>query len=128
MKRITQLVLGMLLAVNVFVFALPAVANAQTTKAAVCEGVGLASDGTCVTTGGSDVGGIIKTVVQILSIIVGAVAVIMVIIGGLKYVTSNGDSSSISSAKNTIIYALVGLTIALLAQVLVKFVIGKVAP
>ncbi len=49
----------------------------------------------------------------------------MIIIGGFKYVTSTGDSASISSAKNTILYALVGLAVVSLAQVLVHFVLNK---
>jgi hypothetical protein len=65
----------------------------------------------------------IKTVVNILSIIVGVVAVIVVIYSGLKYITSGGDSGKIGNAKNTLIYALVGLIVAALAQVLVHFVL-----
>jgi hypothetical protein len=57
--------------------------------------------------------------------VVGVIAVIMIIIGGLKYVTSGGDSSAVGSAKNTIIYALVGLVVVALAQALVKFVLAK---
>jgi hypothetical protein len=49
----------------------------------------------------------------------------MIIIGGLKYVTSNGDSNSISSAKNTIIYALIGIVVVAIAQSVVRFVLGK---
>jgi hypothetical protein len=56
---------------------------------------------------------------------VGFVAVIMIIIGGLKYVTYSGDSSNINSAKNTILYAVVGLVVVALAQIIVKFVLAK---
>jgi hypothetical protein len=65
----------------------------------------------------------VKTVISVLSIAVGAVAVIMIIIGGVRYVTSGGKSESVTAAKNTIIYALVGLVIAASAQVLVHFVL-----
>jgi cytochrome bd-type quinol oxidase subunit 2 len=68
---------------------------------------------------------IIKTVINILSVIVGVVAVVMIIFGGLKYITSGGDSSNVSSAKNTIIYAIVGLVIVALAQFIVRFVLDK---
>ena len=68
---------------------------------------------------------LIKNVVNILSMIVGIVAVVMIIIGGFKYVTSGGDSGSITSAKHTIIYAIVGLIIVALAQVIVRFVLSK---
>lgn len=68
----------------------------------------------------------IQTVINIISIIVGIVAVIMIIIAGFKYITSNGDSGAVSGAKNTIIYAIVGLIIVALAQAIVRFVIGRI--
>ena len=50
----------------------------------------------------------------------------MVVVGGLKYITANGSSGALASARNTVIYALVGLVIVAIAQVLVHFVIRKV--
>lgn len=67
----------------------------------------------------------IKLIVNFLSFIVGVVAVIMIIIAGLKYITSGGDSNNVASAKNTILYAIVGLVIVALAQVIVRFVLQK---
>jgi uncharacterized membrane protein YuzA (DUF378 family) len=57
-------------------------------------------------------------------LIVGMAAVIMIIVAGLKFVTANGDSSRVASARNTLIYALIGIAIAALAQVLVHFVLS----
>lgn len=65
------------------------------------------------------------TVVNILSYIVGVVAIIMIILAGFKYITAGGDSNRISSAKTTLIYALVGIVIVVLAQALVRFVISS---
>jgi hypothetical protein len=76
------------------------------------------------TSGSLDFGGIAKKIVNIFSIIVGAVAIIMIIYGGFRYITSGGDSGSVGNAKNTLIYAIVGLIIVALAQVLVHFVIN----
>lgn len=73
----------------------------------------------------SDVSNLIKNIVNILSWIVGIVSVIMIIVGGFRYVTSGGDSSRVSSAKNTILYAVIGLIIVLFAQILVNFVIKE---
>lgn len=101
--------------------------NAQTPRDEVCRGVGLAG-GTADCSepeGGPSVDSTIKLVVSILSFIVGVAAVIMIIIGGFKYITSSGDSNNIQSAKNTILYAIVGLVVAVLAQVLVRFVINQ---
>lgn len=66
-------------------------------------------------------------VINFFSLLVGIVAVIMIIIGGFQYVMSNGDSGKISTAKNTIIFALVGLIIVAMAQFIVHFVLGKIA-
>lgn len=78
------------------------------------------------TSAGNSLSNTIKAAINILSAIAAAVAVIMIIIGGFRYITSAGDSTGVNGAKNTIIYALVGLVIAVLAQVLVRFVLFKV--
>ena len=52
------------------------------------------------------------------AIIVGVVAIIMIIVGGFRYITSGGDSSKVGSAKNTIIYAIIGLILVALAQII----------
>ena len=51
----------------------------------------------------------------------------MMIIGGIRYVISNGDSSQITSAKNTIMYAVIGLVVALLAYAIVNFIVVQFA-
>jgi hypothetical protein len=68
---------------------------------------------------------LITRVVNLFSVIVGIVAVIMIIVGGFKYITSGGDSSNVSDAKNTILYAIVGLIIVALSQFLVRFVLSQ---
>lgn len=69
--------------------------------------------------------GIFKTIVNVLLFIIGAVSVIMLIIGGIRYTVSGGDSSAVTSAKNTILYAIVGIVVAILAYAVVNFVIGS---
>ena len=68
---------------------------------------------------------LIQTVINILLFAVGTIAVVMIIIGGIRYVTSDGDSSRITSAKNTILYSVIGLIIALLAFAIVNFVVTQ---
>jgi hypothetical protein len=68
----------------------------------------------------------IRNAINIFSIVVGIVAVIMMIVGGFRYITSAGDATRVASAKNTIIYAIVGLIIVALAQVIVRFVLKEV--
>lgn len=104
--------------------ALPATALAATPDTtAVCSGVTL-TGGNC-SDDSSQFEKVIKLVINIISWIAGVAAVIMIVVGGFKYITSGGDSSSVSSAKNTIIYALVGLVVVALAQVIVRFVISN---
>ena len=68
---------------------------------------------------------ILRKIVNFLSALVGVVAVIMIIVGGFRYITSGGNDTSVTSAKNTILYAIIGLVIVALAQVLVRFVLDK---
>lgn len=90
-------------------------------KSAIGEGVKTAGG----SSGGTDLGQTAKNAVKILSIIVGIVAVIMIILGGFKYITSGGDATKVASAKNTIFYAVIGLVIVALAQLIVRFVLTK---
>lgn len=68
---------------------------------------------------------IFQTVANLLIFIVGAVAVIMLIIGGLRYVLSGGDEKGVVSAKNTILYAIIGVIVAILAFAAVNFVVTQ---
>lgn len=68
----------------------------------------------------------IKRIIDILLFAIGAVAVIMIIFGAFRYVLSGGDSSSVTAAKNTILYAVVGLVVAILAYAIVHFVTSNI--
>lgn len=72
---------------------------------------------------GTTIQPIFKKIVDILLFIIGAVAVIMIVVAAIKYVTSNGDSSAVTSAKNTIMYAVIGLVVAIMAYAIVNFVL-----
>jgi len=124
MKRLLLTALTLLtLATGVFAMqAQPAYADA---KSDVCSGVGAASGRNGCDANGVDLGGVIKAVINVLSGIVGLTAVIMIVVGGFKYITSGGDSSRVSSAKSTLIYAIVGLIFAAMAQFIVQFVLNK---
>jgi len=109
--------------------ALPATANAYTVdsdgQAGCGTNINLSGSGDCgVTQGRNTVQQTIRNIINIFSIIVGAVAVIMIIFGGFRYITSGGDSNNIGSAKNTILYAIVGLVIVAIAQAVVQFVLN----
>lgn len=94
-------------------------------KTAICEGVNLGGSGGCGTGNPEgSINNIIKTVISFLSWIVGIISVIMIIIGGFKYIISSGDSANVTSAKNTILYAIIGLVIVAFAQIIVRFVLN----
>ncbi len=106
----------------------PAAALLETASNQACQGIAVSDDptkNTCDAGVGNKISDFISVALNGFSLVVGVVAVIMVIVGGLKYITSSGDSNSVNSAKNTILYALVGLAAAGLAQVLVIFVVRK---
>lgn len=106
-----------------------ALAVDEASKQAACQGIGQAGGTDCGGSGtGSEVNRLVATTVNILSWIVGIAAVIMIIVGGFRYVISGGDSNAISGAKTTILYALIGLVVALLAQGLVQFVLTRATP
>jgi hypothetical protein len=70
--------------------------------------------------------GAIQTIMTIVFTITGAVAVIIVVIGGIKYSTSQGDPQAVSKAKGTIIYAVVGLVISIFAVGIIQFAAGHI--
>lgn len=72
--------------------------------------------------------GVVTTITNTLLFIVGALAVVMIIWGGIRYATSGGNASSVTAAKNTILYAIVGLVVAFLAFAAVTWVLGALMP
>ncbi len=71
--------------------------------------------------------GIFKTITNVMLFVIGAVSVIMLIIGGIRYTVSNGDSTAVQNAKNTIMYAIIGIIVALIAFAVVNFVVTSFA-
>jgi hypothetical protein len=69
--------------------------------------------------------GIFRTITNVLLFVLGAISVIMIIIGGLRYVVSGGNSTAVTAAKNTILYAIVGVIVALLAYAIINFVLDS---
>ena len=69
--------------------------------------------------------GVFTTITNVLLYLVGAISVIMIIIGGIRYIISGGDSTNVSAAKNTILYAIVGIIVAVLGYAIVNFVISS---
>jgi hypothetical protein len=68
---------------------------------------------------------ILAKVVNILSLVSGVVAVIVILIGGVKMITSSGDSNSVASARQTVMYAVVSIIIVVFAQIIVRFLLSR---
>jgi Type IV secretion system pilin len=111
------LMLSMTLAVATPAFADPV----DVFKGDACKG----NTSVCGTSGSTGVYTILKNVVNVLLTIGGIIAVIMIIVGGIKYTTSTGDSGSVNSARETIIYAVVGLVVSIMAFAIVNFVLNR---
>ena len=122
MKRIVlfAVTLGAILAL-----ALSAAPEVSAQVDSVREGIG-ATTTEDVDDADADVTGLVQQVINIFSWVVGIISVIMIIIGGLKYIMSTGDSQKVDSAKNTILYAIIGLVIVAFAQIIVLFTIDTV--
>ncbi len=94
-------------------------------KEEACKGANLG--GNCDTAAAEvQVNTVLQNAIGILSMVIGVISVIMLIIGGFKYITSSGDPNNLNGAKNTILYAIVGITVAALAQVFSRFVLSKI--
>lgn len=67
----------------------------------------------------------IKTITNLLILAIGVISVIMIIVGGFRYALSAGDSKNTTGAKDTILYAVIGLVVALLSYAIANFVLGR---
>ena len=134
LKRIKSLIIVAVMSLGFGAPALvPAMAFAatDTIQNSLCQGTNIATGGgnastDCTTNSntGVSLSQLAARIVNILSIVVGVVAVIMIIVGGFRYITSGGESGNVSGAKNTLIYAIVGLVIVALAQFIVHYVLN----
>ncbi len=97
---------------------LPTVAHAETTQSAV-DSVQPASAAS------GDLQSNIKNIINAMLLVIGIVAVIMLIVGGFRYVLSNGNEKAVTGAKDTILYAIIGIVVALLSFAIVNFVLGQ---
>jgi len=116
-------------------FVLTASVGAQDIQNSLCTGannlqvpVNAAPGTTCVSlnTNESSFNNLLAQIINVISILVGVVAVIMIIFGGFRYITSGGDATKVTAAKNTILYGLVGLIIVALSQIIVRFVLNQI--
>jgi hypothetical protein len=121
MKKWKQLLVVFGIIAGVGAVALPAQTSYAINVFNQCSGN--SSSAVCKSTGDS-FNTMIKTVINILLYVLGMVAVIMIVIGGIRYTTSNGDAGAVKSAKDTILYSVIGLVVAIMAYSIVNFVVS----
>ena len=118
MKKILSLVMSLVVVGFVFLVPFDVASAAPVTE--ITSGINATG-----TQGGRTATQILEIAVNVLFFILGALAVIMIIWSGIRYVTSAGNAAAITSAKNTLVYAVVGLIVALLAYAIVNFVLSS---
>lgn len=126
MKKISLFIKVVIVTMMSVAFISP-VMVAASNKDAVCQGVGAVSGGSGCSTpsGSSSINDVIKKGLNLFSAVIGIIAVVMIMVGGIKYITSQGDAAQVNSAKNTILYAAIGLVVVALAQIIVQFVLSR---
>lgn len=77
--------------------------------------------------GETDLMTLIRRVINGLLFCLGIISVLIIIYGGIRYTISGGDSNSVVAAKNTILYAVIGLVVAMMAYAIVNFVVSALA-
>jgi len=134
MNVITKKTLTGVFAAFVFAFVALFAPITPTASAACTEAAtGLQAGLECANPGADNVpqnlfgdGSVFTTIVNVLLFLIGAISVIMLIYGGIRYTISGGNSANVTAAKNTILYALIGLIVAFLAYAIVNWVLGAV--
>ena len=92
-------------------------------SAACSKAASMITDPEC---GGNDLNTVIQAIVNTIVFVVGIVAVVMIILGGIQYSTSQGDPGKVKKAKDTILYGIIGLVVAILAFAIVNFVLTSI--
>ena len=124
MKKTIRTAFAGLLLVPVLALGISAVAGSVDVSAQISNGLQSVNTGNGPTNLTGE-GGVFTTIVNVLLFIIGAVSVVMLIYGGIRYTTSGGNANSVTAAKNTIMYAVIGLIIAIFAFAIVNFVVDQ---
>jgi hypothetical protein len=131
MKKLFILALPLLLAFAASLAVVPAALAGpqdENSSEALCVGSGgkwNRSNNECTRAGGQSFPEALSSITDLLLFIIGAIGVIVIIVGGIRYATSGGDQTAVTGAKNTILYAVIGIVVAFLAYAVVKFITAQ---
>lgn len=126
MKRIKYAILTLGILAGFGLALMPANTHASSILNSACSDPSAASSALCKeATNPNQLPSIAKTITNTLLYVLGAVSVIVIIAAGIMYVTSSGDANLVAKAKNTLLYAVVGLVVAIMSYAIVNFVITQ---
>lgn len=120
---IRALLISLALFLSVGLLAVPLTASAQNFEQEACEGANLGASSDC--NDSAFIEGF-RNITNVLIFIVGSLSVLMVIVGGVRYVVSAGNDQAVQGAKNTILFAIVGVVVSIFAYAIVNFVIVRI--
>lgn len=124
MRTIVAIVTGFLAVAGVLFYVSAPTASAVNLVDTSCSSV--TGKGNLCGAKADDAKVMVSKVVNLLLYVLGVIAVIVIIVGGIKFTTSDGDAGKIKGARETILYAVVGLVVAILAWSIVNFVVLKI--
>lgn len=122
MKKLRQFIAGIAVLAGVLA-AVPAAPVLAINVFDQCDGQ--ADSEVCAAQDDDDATNMVEVVVNTLIFILGIVSVIMIVVGGIRLTTSGGDSSGVKAGRETIIYSVAGLVVAILSFAIVNFVLGR---
>lgn len=126
MQRIKLFIISLTVMLGVAPMMAPMYLKAQTANNINCGITGnLSEDCKDAPSDDGTVTNTIQGAIRLFQVVVGLIAVFMVIFGGLKYITSGGNDAGVKAAKNTLLYAVIGLVIVLIAEGIVRFVLTR---
>jgi bacteriorhodopsin len=129
MKKLKLFITSILTILAMSPIATPVLVRANVAENLNCGAAGSLDGSNCgsVTDGASRINDTVTNVIVFFQVVVGLISVFFIIYGGLRYITSGGETGAVKSAKNTILYAILGLVIVLIAQFIVQFVLNRFA-
>lgn len=120
-QKLTAILCTLGIVLGVGVLAAPSVGAVDLWKG--CDGN--SDSAVCASKGKDNVNDTVKNLINLSMTVIGIVAVIVIIISGFKFITANGDASKVASARHTLLYAVIGLIVALMSWAIVAFVVNR---
>jgi glucan phosphoethanolaminetransferase (alkaline phosphatase superfamily) len=123
MNKLTNILIGLAIVVGIGTAVLTVTQPAHAIDVDPCKNT--VNTGSALCNDKTDANGVIKIIINTLLFLIGVVAVIVIIIAGIRYTTSGGNANSVSAAKNMLLYAVIGLVVAIFAFAIVNWIVFR---